>query len=105
MQEGNRSQKPPPSMPPSGIVGVIASSTRSLRSLTSISVAPPTRKMRYPFDLVAHQGAALADGFLGRFYWVRDRYGFEKSSCRAGCHCPAGAASLTLPATAWRIFA
>ena len=56
MQEGNRSQKPPPSMPPSGIVGVIASSTRSLRSLTSISVAPPTRKMRYPFDLVAHQG-------------------------------------------------
>jgi len=29
--------------------------------------------MRYPFDLVAHQGAALADGFLGRFPWVRDR--------------------------------
>jgi len=29
--------------------------------------------MRYPFDLVAHQGAALADGFLGRFHWVRDR--------------------------------
>ena len=29
--------------------------------------------MRYPFDLVAHQAAALADGFLGRFHWVRDR--------------------------------
>jgi len=29
--------------------------------------------MRYPFDLVAHQGAAITDGFLGRFHWVRDR--------------------------------
>ena len=29
--------------------------------------------MRYPFDLVAHQAATLADGFLGRFHWVRDR--------------------------------
>jgi tetratricopeptide (TPR) repeat protein len=29
--------------------------------------------MQYPFDLVAHQGAALSDGFLGRFRWVRDR--------------------------------
>jgi tetratricopeptide (TPR) repeat protein len=29
--------------------------------------------MHYPFDLVAHQGAALTDGFLGRFPWVRDR--------------------------------
>src|SRR6202048_3983544 len=29
--------------------------------------------MRYPFDLMAHQGAALTDGFLGRFHWVRDR--------------------------------
>ncbi len=29
--------------------------------------------MHYPFDLVAHQGAALADGFLGRFHWVRAR--------------------------------
>jgi len=29
--------------------------------------------MRYPFDIVAHQGAALTDGFLGRFHWVRDR--------------------------------
>jgi tetratricopeptide (TPR) repeat protein len=29
--------------------------------------------MRYPFDLLAHQGAALVDGFLGRFHWVRDR--------------------------------
>src|SRR5712692_6466948 len=29
--------------------------------------------MTYPFDLVAHQGAALTDGFLGRFPLVRDR--------------------------------
>jgi tetratricopeptide (TPR) repeat protein len=29
--------------------------------------------MQYPFDLLAHQGAALIDGFLGRFPWVRDR--------------------------------
>lgn len=29
--------------------------------------------MSYPFDLVAHQAAALVDGFLGRFPLVRDR--------------------------------
>jgi hypothetical protein len=29
--------------------------------------------MRYPLDVVAHQGAALTDGFLGRFHWIRDR--------------------------------
>jgi len=29
--------------------------------------------MRYPFDLLAHQGAALTDGFLGRFHLIRDR--------------------------------
>lgn len=29
--------------------------------------------MSHPFDLVAHQAAALCDGFLGRFPWVRDR--------------------------------
>jgi tetratricopeptide (TPR) repeat protein len=29
--------------------------------------------MHYPYDVVAHQGAALIDGFLGRFPWVRDR--------------------------------
>jgi tetratricopeptide (TPR) repeat protein len=29
--------------------------------------------MRYPFDLLAHQGAALTDGYLGRFTCVRDR--------------------------------
>ncbi len=29
--------------------------------------------MSHPYDLVAHQAAALADGFLGRFHWVRDR--------------------------------
>src|SRR5690348_1641403 len=29
--------------------------------------------MHYPFDIVAHQAAALTDGFLGRFNLVRDR--------------------------------
>ena len=29
--------------------------------------------MRYPFDTVAHQAAALSDGFLGRFHRIRDR--------------------------------
>jgi hypothetical protein len=29
--------------------------------------------MRYPFDLVAHQSAAVTDGFLGRFPLVRHR--------------------------------
>jgi len=29
--------------------------------------------MSHPYDLLAHQAAALADGFLGRFHWVRDR--------------------------------
>ncbi|HLY47482.1 MAG TPA: tetratricopeptide repeat protein [Stellaceae bacterium] len=29
--------------------------------------------MHYPFDLLAHQGAALTDGFMGRFHCVRDR--------------------------------
>lgn len=29
--------------------------------------------MRCPFDLVAHQAAAVTDGFLGRFAFVRDR--------------------------------
>lgn len=29
--------------------------------------------LRHPFDLVAHQAAALIDGFLGRFDCVRDR--------------------------------
>jgi tetratricopeptide (TPR) repeat protein len=29
--------------------------------------------MHYPLDLLAHQAAALIDGFLGRFSWLRDR--------------------------------
>ena len=29
--------------------------------------------MNYPFDIVAHQAAALGDGFLGRFHRIRDR--------------------------------
>jgi tetratricopeptide (TPR) repeat protein len=31
--------------------------------------------IQYPFDLVAHQAAALIDGFLGRFPWVCHRSG------------------------------
>jgi hypothetical protein len=37
--------------------------------------------MRHPFDLVAHQSAALGDGFLGRFPWVRER---SARACRGG---------------------
>ena len=29
--------------------------------------------MQHPFDIVAHQAAALGDGFLGRFHRIRDR--------------------------------
>ena len=29
--------------------------------------------MHYPLDILAHQVVTLADGFLGRFRWVRDR--------------------------------
>jgi hypothetical protein len=29
--------------------------------------------MHCPFDILAHQAAVLADGFLGRFHWVGDR--------------------------------
>jgi len=45
-----------------------------VRGARSAAVAVMDRHlMHYPFDLLGHQGAALVDGFLGRFPWVRDR--------------------------------
>src|SRR5262252_4226879 len=45
-----------------------------VRGARAVAVAVLDRHlMRYPFDLVAHQGAAVTDGFLGRFHWVRNR--------------------------------
>ncbi len=45
-----------------------------VRGARSAAVAVMDRHlMHYPFDLLGHQGAALVDGFLGRFHWVRDR--------------------------------
>jgi tetratricopeptide (TPR) repeat protein len=52
----------------------LAALTHLVQSARAAAVAVLDRHlMRYPFDLVAHQGAALIDGFLGRFPWVRDR--------------------------------
>ena len=52
----------------------LAAVSHQVRGARAAAVAVLDRHlMRYPFDLVAHQAAALADGFLGRFRWVRDR--------------------------------
>ena len=52
----------------------LAALSRLVQSAREAAVAVLDRHlMRYPFDLVAHQGAAITDGFLGRFHWVRDR--------------------------------
>jgi tetratricopeptide (TPR) repeat protein len=54
--------------------GHLAALTHLVHGARTAAVAALDRHlMRYPFDLVAHQGAALTDGFLGRFHWVRDR--------------------------------
>jgi tetratricopeptide (TPR) repeat protein len=51
-----------------------AALSHQVRGARAAAVAVLDRHlMRYPFDTVAHQAAALADGFLGRFRWVRDR--------------------------------
>src|ERR1700719_1037074 len=51
-----------------------AALTHLVRGARSAAVAVIDRHlMHYPFDLLGHQGAALVDGFLGRFHWVRDR--------------------------------
>ncbi len=52
----------------------LAALSHLVRGARSAAVAVMDRHlMRYPFDLLGHQGAALVDGFLGRFHWVRDR--------------------------------
>ena len=52
----------------------LAALTHLVQGARAAAVAVLDRHlMHYPFDLVAHQGAALTDGFLGRFHWVRDR--------------------------------
>jgi tetratricopeptide (TPR) repeat protein len=52
----------------------LAALSHLVQGARSAAVAVMDRHlMRYPFDIVGHQGAALVDGFLGRFHWVRDR--------------------------------
>ncbi len=52
----------------------LAALSHLVRGARSAAVAVMDRHlMHYPFDLLGHQGAALVDGFLGRFHWVRDR--------------------------------
>jgi tetratricopeptide (TPR) repeat protein len=52
----------------------LAALSRLVQGARAAAVAVLDRHlMHYPFDLVAHQAAALMDGFLGRFHWVRDR--------------------------------
>jgi tetratricopeptide (TPR) repeat protein len=52
----------------------LAALSHLVRGARTAAVAVMDRHlMQYPFDLLAHQGAALIDGFLGRFPWVRDR--------------------------------
>src|SRR5438445_1866332 len=52
----------------------LAALSHLVRGARSAAVAVMDhRLMHYPFDLLGHQGAALVDGFLGRFHWVRDR--------------------------------
>ncbi len=52
----------------------LAALSHQVRGARAAAVAVLDRHlMRYPFDILAHQVAALADGFLGRFRWVRDR--------------------------------
>ena len=51
----------------------LAALTQLVQGARAAAVAIPDRHlMRYPFDLVAHQGAAVTDRFPGRFPWVRD---------------------------------
>lgn len=52
----------------------LAALSHLVRGARAAAVAVLDRHlMSHPFDLVAHQGAALTDGFLGRFHWIRDR--------------------------------
>ena len=52
----------------------LAALTHLMQGARAAAVAVLDRHlMCYPFDLVAHQGAALSDGFLGRFHWIQVR--------------------------------
>ena len=52
----------------------LAALSHSVQGSRAAAVAVLDRHlMHYPFDLLAHQAAVLADGFLGRFHWIRDR--------------------------------
>ena len=52
----------------------LAALSHAVRGARAAAVAVLDRHlMHHPFDLLAHQCAALLDGFLGRFPWVRDR--------------------------------
>ncbi len=52
----------------------LAALSRLVQGARAAAVAVLDRHlMHYPFDLAAHQAAALTDGFLGRFPLVRDR--------------------------------
>jgi len=52
----------------------LAALSHLVRGARSAAVAVMERHlMHYPLDILGHQGAALVDGFLGRFPRVRDR--------------------------------
>jgi tetratricopeptide (TPR) repeat protein len=52
----------------------LAALSHQVRGARAAAVAVMDRHlMHYPFDILAHQVVTLADGFLGRFRWVRDR--------------------------------
>jgi tetratricopeptide (TPR) repeat protein len=52
----------------------LAALDRQVQGARGAAVAVLDRHlMQFPLDIVAHQAAALIDGFLGRFSWVRDR--------------------------------
>ena len=52
----------------------VAALSQVVRGARAAGVAVLERHlMQYPLDIVAHQAAALGDGFLGRFHRIRDR--------------------------------
>lgn len=52
----------------------LAALGHQLQGARAAAVAVLDRHLMHdPFDLVAHQAAALCDGFLGRFDWLRER--------------------------------
>jgi len=80
---------------------------RMIEDMRVRNLSPATQEayVRAVEKLSRYFGRSPGRRISGALPLGRDRYGFETSSCRAGCHGPAGAANLTLPATAWKIFA